>query len=302
MPRERHVYLHSEDLDGWLAHPNQPIQPVYAECFRRLEGLCLELGEARHEPRIVLNSGKSVEYLETQARAFGGRHVIACSGAALREVGGETHWFTPPHPDFVKLRRLLGASPEAVGVVSLSWGERSVEVAIEVGKRAPDGDVVLTLFCAPEAVAHRWRFSGGVEALELAALIGRLIEEHRLELSVLPPHADGALDVTPLIDGRPLAKWTLPLLAARAFPDAILHLTHGGDSQGDLPAMRAPGVLPLGAACCEATRFDAAQRGVLTRRHPVDEAGVLDCYAQLADRGFYGPLSSAVREIVAGYL
>lgn len=82
MLRNRHVYLHSEDLDGWLAHPNQPMQPVYAECFRRLEGLRLEVGDTLHEIRIFLNSGKSVGYLETQARAFGGRHVIACSGAA----------------------------------------------------------------------------------------------------------------------------------------------------------------------------------------------------------------------------
>ncbi|MGV3723210.1 MAG: hypothetical protein ACO1SX_20100, partial [Actinomycetota bacterium] len=59
---------------------------------------------------------------------------------------------------------------------------------------------------------------------------------------------------------------------------------------------------PLGAACCEATRMEVERRGVLTRRHPVDEAGVLDCYAQLAKRGFYGPLSGAVTEIVRSYL
>jgi hypothetical protein len=299
---ERHVYVHSEDLDGWLTPPNQPLQPVYAECFRRLEGLRLQVGDTLHELRILLNSGKPADYLESQSQAFGGRYVIGCSGAALREVGGETHWFTSPHADFVRLRRLLGASADGVGVVSIACGECSGEVAIEEGKRAPSGDVVLTLFCDPASVAHRWRFRGGADAGDMVALIRRLIEQHGLALSVLEPHADGALDVTPLIDGRPLAKWTLPNLAARAFPDAALHLTHGGDGVGDLPAMRAPRVLPLGAACCKATAFEAERRGVLTHRDPVHEAGVLDCYAQLADRGFYGPLSGAVSEIVCSYL
>lgn len=184
-------------------------------------------------------------------------------------MGGETHWFTPPHLDFVKLRRLLGASPEGAGVVTLSCGDCSAEVAIGERKGVPAGDVVLTLFCDPKAVAHRWRFRGGVEACQLVVLIRRLIVRYGLALAVLEPHADGALDVTSLISGRPLAKWSLPALAARAFPDATLHITHGGYGQGDLTAMSAPEALPLGAERCAATRLHAQGCGVLTNRHPV---------------------------------
>jgi hypothetical protein len=301
-PAGHHLYLHSEDLDGWLAPPNEPLLPVYRECFRELEGLCATEGGVRHELRIVLNSGKSANYLEAQARGFGGRYVIGSNGAAWRVVGGETRWFVPPAEDFLTLRALLGIPPDAVGVVRPALPGQGVEVVIEPGKRVGGGDVILTLFTDPAAVRKRWTFRGGIDRNALYDLLWSLIEAHRLNLAVLEPHADGALDVVPRVEERALAKWTLPLLTGPAFPGAVLHLTHGGDGSADLAAMQAPGVIPLSAAGCVATAEEAARRGVLSSRGPVEGLGPLDCYAQLARRGFYGPLSTRVAEVVGRFL
>ena len=125
-----------------------------------------------------------------------------------------------------------------------------------------------------------------------------LIAEHRLALHVLEPHADGALDVVPVIDGRPLGKWTLPTLAGRMFPGTRLHLTHGGDGANDLPAMVEEQVLPLTAANCPAPAEVARSRGGIVARRSAPEGGaVVECYHELARRGWYGPLSPAVYAI-----
>lgn len=297
-----HVYLHSEDLDGWLAPPNEPICPLYQGCFAELEDLRAETATGVHELRIVLNSGKSPAYLERQARCFGGRFVIACNGAAWKEVDGPTHLFTAPTPDFTRLRTLLGVSSGAVGVVEVRLPQNRAEVVIEEGKRWEERDLVLTLFPEPEPVRHRWQFRGGVGRLALRSYLVELIHEHRLALVVLEPHGDGALDVVPVVGGRAVAKWTLPELARSMFPKAHLHLAHGGDGAGDLPAMLAEGVTPLSARNCAATHHTAASRGVVARREAPAGGAVLECYLTLAERGFYGPLCQPVARIVTRYL
>lgn len=298
-----HVNLHSEDLDGWLAPPNEPLCPIYQDCFAELEGLQVETATGLHELRIVLNSGKSADYLEGQARTFGGRSVIAGNGAVWREVGGATRLFAPPSPDFGRLRGLLGIDAESTGVVELRLPQLRAEVVVEEGKQWDDRDLVLTLFPEPDPVRHRWRFRGGIDRLTLRCHLLELIREHRLALAVLEPHGDGALDVVPVVGGRAVAKWTLPELARAAFPEAHLHLTHGGDGAGDLPAMEAEGVTPLSTTNCEATcRVAASLGGVVARRTAPEGGAVLECYAELAKRGFYGPLSMRVTRIVERYL
>lgn len=298
-----HVNLHSEDLDGWLAPPNKPLCPIYQDCFAELEGLQVETATGLHELRIVLNSGKSADYLERQARTFGGRFLIAGNGAVWREVGGATRLFAPPSPDFGRLRGLLGIGAESTGVVELQLPQLRAEVVVEEGKQWDGRDFALTLFPEPEPVRHRWRFRGGIDRLALRRLVLELIREHRLALSVLESHGDGALDVVPLVAGRAVAKWTLPELARAVFPEAHLHLTHGGDGAGDLPVMEAEGVTPLSASNCEATRWVAAGLGGVVARRTAPEGGaVLECYAELAQRGFYGPLSRQVAFIVERHL
>jgi hypothetical protein len=202
----RIVYLHSEDLDGWLALPNHPILPEYVELLRRVQSLRAEVDGVVHEIQIVLNSGKAPEYLEEQARRFGGRFVISANGAAWREVGGITHRLVPPNADFVTLRRLLGLSAEDRDVVRLALpGEP--EVALE-DKRDAEGEIVFSLFPEPEPVSHRWSFVGGVDRHTVKAHLETLIAELGLELHVPPVHRDGAVDVLPLWKGRPVGKWT----------------------------------------------------------------------------------------------
>jgi hypothetical protein len=299
----RHVYFHSEDLDGWLAFPNEPLLPVCGGCLADLQGLTIETAGEIHQVQIVLNSGKSPAYLEQQARLFGGQYVIACNGAAWRECSSGTHRWVSGTRDFAVLRRLLAIPSTAVGVVSITIGRLAAEVAVEEGKVDEEGDIVLTLFPEAALVARRWQFRQGIDRYTLRKRVCDLIREHGLALHVLEPHRDGALDIVPLADGRPLAKWTLPSVAAQMFPSAVLHLTHGGDSSSDLPGMEAEGVVPLSAANCPDTLLTASRKGGVVASRPAPDGGAaIECYQELARRGFYGPLSERVAAVCRKHL
>jgi hypothetical protein len=267
-----------------------------------LQDLRCEADDGLHRIEIILNSGKSTEYLEREAAGFNGRHVIGCSGASWRPCGGELLTFAPARDDFARLRSLLRIPELAVGATSLWLGSREVGAAIEEGKRTSTGDIVLSLFVEPELVKHRWQFAGGTDRFELWEYLSGLIAEHGLALALLKPYPDGAVDVVPLVDGRALAKWTLPEIARRLFPGATLKITHGGDGHGDVPAMEGPGVLPLSASCCEATAGCSARCGGIVAQRAPEEGAVLECYAELARRGFYGPLSETVLAILERHL
>jgi hypothetical protein len=302
-PPVRHVYLHSEDLDGWLAPPSRPLLPLYAACFRELHALRHETDAATHEIQVVLNSGKAPGYLEAEAAAFGGEYVIGCNGVAWKRRGEPARALVSRVEAFAVLRRRLGLSPAETGVARLALAAATVEAAIEEGKRDARGDLVLTLFPEAAAVAHRWRFRTGTDRFTLRDHLCRIIAEERLPLDVLEPHADGGLDVVPRLDGRAAGKWTLPLIAAQMFPGAEVRLSHGGDAANDLAAMEAEGVLPLSAANCPATADVARQRGGVVAARPAPEGGaVLECYAELARRGWYGPLSERVGEVCGRWL
>ncbi|MFN3652751.1 MAG: hypothetical protein ACK47B_24495 [Armatimonadota bacterium] len=297
----RHLYLHSEDLDGWLAPHNHEIPARYVALLSRLEGLSVEAGGERHELRIVLNSGKSPAYLEAQAARFGGGHLIGCIGAAYRAVGGPTHRVAPPTDDFRRLRQLLGLPERQTGVLPVPGAGEAVELVAEEGKQDEHGDLVLTLFPEPEPVAHRWRFRGGLDRHELCRRVREAIEGHRLALHAYPPHGDGGLDIVPIAFGRPLGKWTLPWIARQLFPESTLYVTHGGDSGTDLPALEEPGVLPLTATGTDVV--DAVRRGdgLVVDGPAAGGPAVLRCYRALARRGFYGPLSPQVERICADF-
>lgn len=297
MSEARIVYFHSEDLDGWLAVPNHPILPEYVALLRRMQGLRVEADGEIHEIQIVLNSGKAPKYLEEQAQRFGGRFVISANGAAWREVEGETHRLVPPSPDFATLRRLLGLAPEDRDVVRLALpGEP--EVALE-DKRDSAGEIVFSLFPEPEPVAHRWSFTGAIDRHRLKTHLEALIAEHGLELHVPPVHRDGAVDVLPLWEGRPVGKWTLPVLAPRMFPGAEVRLTHGGDALNDLSAMEADAVTGLTAYNCPDCAPAVSARGGIVANSSAPEGGALvECYRTLAERGWYGPLSRQVLALI----
>lgn len=302
----RHVYLHSEDLDGWLSQPNRPLLSVYAACLSELQGLTNAADGETHEIQVVLNSGKSPDYLEDQASVFGGRFVIACGGAAWRECGSATRAVAPACPDLASLRSLLGIPCDAEGVVPLlppGAVDEPIELAIEEGKRLDGTDLVLSFFPEQEPVRHRWRFHEGTNRHALHGLLRDLIEEHSLALAVLEPHRDGAVDVVPFFQGRPVTKWTLPRLARRMFPDSVLHLTHGGDGLNDVDAMEADDVLPLTARNCVATRAVAHWKGgVVAERDAPQGGAAIECYLRLAEREFYGALSPTVGEICSRHL
>ncbi len=287
------VYLHSEDLDGWLAAPNRTIPQRTLGLLASLQGLALENEGGRHEIQIVLNSGKPPEYLRAEADRFGGTHVIAGNGAAWQSTDGAVRRVVPVGKDLPRLRQALGLDPFARDVVRLRLPGGSAEVALE-DKRDAEGDIGLSFFPWAEPVSHRWRFVGGIEPHDLALSLRALVARLGLALSVPEPHPDGAVDVLPLLNGRPVGKWTLPMIARELYPDADLRLSHGGDGSNDLSAFDAEGVLPMTASNCVATRAAVLAGGGIVAQRPAPTTAFAECYRTLAGRGFYGPLSVTV--------
>ncbi len=61
--------------------------------------------ELQQQPgiEVVLNSGKSVAYLETNAARINGRYVIACNGAACQLLGSDTIVFGGGGEDLLRM-------------------------------------------------------------------------------------------------------------------------------------------------------------------------------------------------------
>ena len=288
------IYLHSEDLDGWLAPPNFPMLDPYVEFLTRLQGLETVVDGVTHRVEVILNSGKAPEYLEPEARRFGGRYVIGGNGAAWRKVGGPTQRVGPEENDLRHVRRLLGFGDARTGVVRLRTAGLNATVALEE-KRDAFGDIVLSFFPEPEPVAHRWTFPRETDRWELRKALLGLVNEHGLDLDVPEPHGDGAVDLLPLLEGRPIGKWTLPRVAAAMFPGAEVRMTHGGDSRNDLDLLEVVGVGARASShCTEPAALARRLGGVVSERRAPEEGAAIECTFELARRGFYGPLSETV--------
>jgi hypothetical protein len=289
--------VQSEDLDGWLARANHPIPAPLVDFLAQIQGLRTESGGDIWEVQILLNSGKPPEYLEEQARRFGARYVLSGNGAAWRAVGGETRRVVPITDDFRRFRAALGLGADEVDVVRLG-PPVNAEMALE-GKRDRHGDIGISFFPEPDTVPHRWQFAGGVDRHQLRAGLREVIAREGLALEVPPPHADGAVDVLPLLADRPVGKWTLADVARTLWPHAELRLSHGGDAPNDLSAMEHPDVRPLTAATTVIAPQVQALGGVVAPGDP-GLAALRHCYAALADLGWYGPLSPVVARLTAG--
>ena len=291
------VYLHSEDLDGWLAPPNRPLPAETVSFLRRLHGLTIvEQGE-QHVIQVVLNSGKAPDYLEREAARFGGGHIISCNGTCWRPVGGPLRRVASAGAEYRRLRSLLALGEADVDVVRIRAPHGEAEVAIEA-KQDAEGDLGLSFFPESEPVAHRWSFRTTLSRLELRDWLATRITEHGLPLHVAEPHPDGAVDVLPYLQGRPVGKWTLPLIAAEMFPGATIRLSHGGDAVNDAGLMEAEEVTPLSAHNCPVTAEVALRRGGVVAEVPAWEGfPARACYRELARRGWYGPLSAAVAHL-----
>lgn len=297
------LYLISIDMDGTVAAPNQKLGGVYEKFLRALQKL----------PRIeiVLNSGKSVKYLEREAARIGGRYVIANNGAAMQILGGDKMIFGGHRKDIIKLRHLLGLKAEDEGVKPIHVKKDTFEVAIEEDK----ADIVLTLFSEPEWVKHRWKFDQGLNKAELHEYLKKLIKKHQLHLHVLEPHPDGAVDVVRLYNKKPISKATLPRMVREVWSHVrVKRISMFGDGSNDVPAMVAHGV--TGITFPEANQ-EKVQRPVLKHNGLVTSkeawirkgkhtyipgGGVMEGIRALAYKGFFEDYEKEVVKICERYL
>ena len=297
------LYLLSVDMDGTIAAPNQKLTGVYEKFLKELQQF----------PRIeiVLNSGKSISYLEREAARIGGRYVIAMNGAAMQVLGGERIIFGGNQKDIVKLRHLLALTKTDEGVRPIPVKKDVFDVAIEGDK----ADIVLTLFSEPEWVKHRWQFDQGINKEELYDHLRALIKKHKLHLHVLNPHSDGAVDVVRLHNEKPIDKSTLPKMVREVWSHTkMIQISMFGDGSNDVPAMLARGV--VGVTFPEANADKVIKPvvesgGIITKRPAwihkeggdfVPGGGVIEGIQLLAERGFFEDESKKVIDLCEKYL
>ncbi len=297
------LYLISVDMDGTVAAPNQKLSGVYEKFLRALQKL----------PRIevVLNSGKSVKYLEREAARINGRYIIAMNGAAMQILGGDRMVFGGHRKDIVKLRHLLGLTAEDEGVKPIHVKKDTFNVAVEEEK----GDMVLTLFTEPEWVKHRWQFDQGLHREEMHDYLKKLIKEHDLHLHVLEPHPDGAVDVVRLYHEKPIDKSSLPKMVREVWSHAkVKQISMFGDGSNDVPALTAPSVVgfTFPEASVEKVIKPVLKSGGYVTARPAwiksetgtytPGGGVIEGIRTLAYKGFFEDYENEVTKICDRYL
>ncbi|MGB4076648.1 MAG: HAD hydrolase family protein [Minisyncoccia bacterium] len=298
------LFLVSVDMDGTVAAPNHKLTGIYEKFLKDLQKL--------PQIEIVLNSGKSVSYLETEAARIGSRYVIANNGAVMQILGGDQFIFGGHRKDILKLRHLLALTADDEGVRPVPVGKEIYNVAVEGGKQ----DIVLTLFTEPEFVKHRYEFSGGTDRELMYEYLNQLIKRHKLHLHVLHPHPDGAVDVVRLYQSKPIDKSTLPKMVRQVWSGApIIRISMFGDGSNDVPAMTAKGVIGITFPEAHPERVIApvlAHGVFVTSRKAWEKnengtwqprGGVLEGMHTLALRDFFGTrLSKKIERICERYL
>ncbi|MDD5152634.1 MAG: HAD hydrolase family protein [Candidatus Pacebacteria bacterium] len=297
------LYLISVDMDGTVAAPNMKLTGIYEKFLRELQEV--------PEIEIVLNSGKSISYLETEAARIGAKYVIANNGAAMQILGGDQMIFGGNRKDIIKLRHLVALKADDEGVRPIPVGKDVFNVAVEEGKK----DIVLTLFSEPEKVKHRYQFDQGINRMELYEHLKKLIKKNKLHLHVLHPHPDGAVDVVRLYNSKPIDKSTLPKMVRQVWShDKVIQISMMGDGSNDVPAMVARGVIGVTFPEADSERVIKPvleHGGIVTKRQAwgkdkagefIAEGGVVEGIQELARRGFFKHLSGKVEKICEKYL
>lgn len=289
-------------MDGTVVAPNMKLSGVYEDFLRALQKI------SRIE--IILNSGKSISYLETEAAKIGARYVIANNGATMQVLGGDQMVFGGNRKDIIKLRHLLALRADDEGVRPIPVNNDIFNVAIEEGKK----DLVLTLFSDPKEVKHRYQFKDGIDREELFNHLRKLVKTHKLHLHVLEPHGDGAVDVVRLYNKKPINKSTLPKMIRKVWSYAnVIQISMFGDGSNDVPAMTARGV--IGVTFPEANHKKVIKPvlkhgGIVTVRKAwekqedkyVAKGGVIEGVRELAVRGFFGNLDKRITTLCDRYL
>jgi fructose-1,6-bisphosphatase/inositol monophosphatase family enzyme/hydroxymethylpyrimidine pyrophosphatase-like HAD family hydrolase len=275
------------DVDNTLSFPNHDITGENVELCRGLE----ELGIP-----VILSTGKALEYAWRNADRFGGQAVFVENHGVWCRRGKKHEVYGPNLCDLIKLRECLNLSKTDEGVCEITLNKVQGQVAIEEGKFG-----VLTLFTEYEPVKHRWTFKQRWDREEVYKILLKIIDDKKLKLHVLEPHADGAIDVVRRdTDGKPINKRSFPELCKKVFP-GVEKMVFLGDGTNDLPAMEQPnvrGVTFPNASKKLIEKMRSTQKGDIVTEFSAPEGGPAEGIWRLACEGFFEEKSQKVKKLV----
>jgi hydroxymethylpyrimidine pyrophosphatase-like HAD family hydrolase len=286
--------IHGYDVDGTLSFPNENISPWNIDFIKELQNRFGVVG--------ILSSGKSMKYLENQAKPADIAYWFAENHAVYQQRGKEPVVLGENLEELFKLRHIIGLGPRQEGVSTINLLGRKGEVAIEEGKIG-----VLTIFPEAGPVMHRWDFKEKYNRKQVTYELRKIIKAEKLKLSVLEPHGDGAVDVVRLDKyNRPIDKTSFQSLCEEIFTGK-LNMAFFGDGTNDLPAM-------LNSEIAAITFSNAPRevqipvnnkgfKGYIAPR-PGPEGGLFQGVIWLAKSGFYGTnkQAKAIRQYGEEYL
>ena len=176
------------DLDGTLTKRNQPqILPSY------LPQLLNKLSKIGHV--VIPVTGKPANYVInflTVNKLTDNGIVAENAGVYRLPDHNRVSIFGPGTDKISQLKTVLNLKYTDTGVTKIFINKHKYQVAVD-----PDDLSILTIFTDPQPVSHRWQFDHTIEADYLFAQIQSLLERMNLnsDLTVLPPFADGAIQV-----------------------------------------------------------------------------------------------------------
>lgn len=273
------------DIDNTLAEANRSIKPFNAEFLVGLKEHFNIVG--------ILSSGKSVSYIEKEAKACDIGLWFAENNAVYQKKGEEPVIVGENIESLNNLRTIIGLGKDQEGVAKINLNGFEGEVAIEEGKFG-----VLTIFPELGPVKHRWNFQETYTRKQISEALNSIIKDKNLKLSVLGPHGDGAIDVVRLDRfNKPINKSSFSDLCKQLI-DGKLNLAFFGDGNNDIPAWADSDVygITFDNASEEAKR-SIANKGEKGYTSSLDgpTGGVFEGIIYLANQEFFEKHSSNVR-------
>lgn len=323
------------DIDGTITKPNDPefTNKATLESIRKLHqighyavpvtGKSTSYANRLFEPNGLSFQGSICEngavYLrpgELKPTIFGGN---AEALDKLREVlclHQETlNWETARVERGVRLQELptvikFPEHEDKMAIVVIEGGKHGVltlftESALKVDRRKwPESSLDHQKL---EGISRRWpEFEHNATREEIYAYLKETINEKGLtgKLDILPPHADGAIDIVRVDPetGNRIDKALLPQIIGEMYGRKDIPIAMFGDGANDIPALTAEGVYAITFEGCDPKVIQAVREkgemGFVSPSGAPEGLGVAEGVYWLAKQDFFGEDIERVIEII----
>lgn len=258
-------------------------------------------------------TGKPLPYMEKVIKIAQIDYIAGENGGVFKQRDKDMEIIGGNIEDLHKIRKHVGLNPTQEGVQEIILDGKKGQVAIEEGKYG-----VFTIFSEIEPIKHRWTFTQAFDRDLVAQALENYIKSENLSLSILGPHADGAVDVLRLDEkGNPIDKRYFSTICCQKI-SPLLPRCFMGDAFNDQPAWENDNdVLAITFPVQEKNIYDLkkvkarkevmksvrakGEKGIITSLNSL-EGGIFEAFILLSKKQFFGEKSGEIGEFSTDYL